>query len=121
MLATGAVSGLSLCLRGAPQWGEQTAYIRHTWKVGSIVAAFFVLFNLLFQLIPAAAILVARDEKQKTIVKVGIGCLLAVMLVQTLAYSVLWNYQFFARNFAVGVRYLCTQQYGAHAAVVFLP
>ena len=90
---------------GAPQWGEQTAYIRHTWKVGSIIAAFFVLFNLLFQLIPAAAILVAREEKQKKFVKVGIGCLLAVMLVQTLAYSVLWNYQFFARNFAVGVRY----------------
>lgn len=84
------------------QWGEQTAYIRHTWKVGSIIAAFFVLFNLLFQLIPAAAILVAREEKQKKFVKIGIGCLLAVMLVQTLAYSVLWNYQFFARNFAVG-------------------
>lgn len=84
------------------QWGEQTAYIRHTWKVGSIIAGFFVLFNLLFQLIPSGAILICREDSQKQVVKIGIGCLLAVMVTQTLAYSVLWNYHFFARNFAVG-------------------
>eukprot|EP00040_Diaphanoeca_grandis_P019186 m.101140 g.101140 ORF g.101140 m.101140 type:complete len:269 (+) comp27305_c0_seq2:80-886(+) len=84
------------------QWGEQTSYIKHTWKVGAIMAALFVLFNLIFQLIPSGIILFMRDEKQKKFIKIAIFCLASVMVVQTLAYSVLWNYHFFARNFAVG-------------------
>lgn len=83
------------------QWGEQTAYIKHTWKSGAFLAGFFVLFNLVCQLVPSVVVLLMREEKQKKLVKISIGCLASVMFVQTMAYSVLWNYHFFARNLAV--------------------
>jgi len=47
----------------------------------------------------AALLTPTVDNKIK---KISIGCLAAVMFVQTIAYTVLWNIHFFMRNFAVG-------------------
>eukprot|EP00041_Stephanoeca_diplocostata_P006383 m.82454 g.82454 ORF g.82454 m.82454 type:complete len:270 (+) comp16337_c0_seq1:135-944(+) len=83
------------------QWGEQTEYIMQQWRTGSFFAVLFVLFNLVGQLVPCAVILTLRQKQHRHLIKLAVGCLLAVMLVQTMAYTVLWELQFFLRNFAV--------------------
>lgn len=85
------------------QWGEQTTYIMHTWSTPGFIAKFFVLFNLVCQIVPAAVLLTPamRRKDTKRPLMIAIGCLAAVLLVQTLAYTVLWNVHFFLRNFAV--------------------
>jgi len=80
------------------QWEDQTAYIKGAWGCGSFLAILFVLFNLVGQLIPAALILIRAKDVH---IRIGVFLLASVLVVQTLAYSVLWNAQFFMRNTAV--------------------
>lgn len=88
------------CVGFAWQWGDQTAYIKSAWGCGDFLAFAFVVFNLVFQLVPCAAILLKNEDKM--IVRAGVFALGTVMVTQTIAYTVLWNASFFARNLAVG-------------------
>mmetsp|Transcript_30674 Transcript_30674/g.80307 ORF Transcript_30674/g.80307 Transcript_30674/m.80307 type:complete len:270 (+) Transcript_30674:36-845(+) len=94
LLSTFAEDGIRMFF----QWGEQTTYIMHTWGTISLLAKLFVLFNLVCQLVPVGVLL---SPLNKTFKKAAIGSLAAVMVVQTIAYTVLWNASFFLRNFAV--------------------
>jgi len=81
------------------QWGDQTAYIKSAWSCGNFLAYMFVIFNLVFQLVPCIAIVFKRDNTKIT--QAGVFMLLSVMVVQTMAYTVLWSWDFFLRNIAV--------------------
>jgi hypothetical protein len=70
---------------------KKTNYISRTWNCGNFLGATFVTCNLLLQLIPVGMILARK------LPRVAIFALVGVVLMQSLAYSVLWNLPFFLR------------------------
>lgn len=77
------------------QWGEQRDYFSQTWNCSSVFGLLFVLFNLFGQLAGVAMVL-ARQK-----VEIAVGILGAVIVVQTVAYSILWDIKFLMRNMAL--------------------
>ena len=77
------------------QWSEQREYMDISWGCGWSLATLFVLTNLIAQL-GAVAMVLAR-------VKVDLACgsLFLVVVLQTIAYSILWDLQFLFRNLAL--------------------
>ena len=77
------------------QWSEQREYMDLSWGCGWLLATLFVVVNLVGQLGAVAMVL--------TRVKVAIACgiLFAVVILQTVAYSILWDIQFLFRNLAL--------------------
>ena len=77
------------------QWSEQREYMDLSWGCGWLLATLFVVVNLVGQLGAVAMVL--------TRVKVAIACgiLFAVVILQTVAYSILWDFQFLFRNLAL--------------------
>ncbi|XP_065185631.1 surfeit locus protein 4 homolog [Sycon ciliatum] len=77
------------------QWTEQADYIESTWNCGSILSNLFVILNLFGQLVGGALVMIRMK------VEIGVGTLFGVVILQTLAYSILWNLHFFLRNLAL--------------------
>lgn len=77
------------------QWSEQRDYIDTSWNCGSTIASSFVLLNLLVQLVASFMILCQKHTK--------ISCysLFAIIFLQSLAYSILWDAKFLARSLAL--------------------
>ena len=77
------------------QWGEQRDYISSTWKCGWFLGCVFVIINLFGQ-IGASIMVLARK-------KVDLACylLFGIILLQTIAYSILWDLKFLARSLSL--------------------
>ncbi|XP_076029483.1 surfeit locus protein 4 isoform X1 [Oratosquilla oratoria] len=77
------------------QWHEQREYMDISWGCGYFLATVFVLINLVGQL--GAVFMVLFRKK----VEVACGILLFIVVLQTIAYQILWDVQFLFRNLAL--------------------
>ncbi|XP_028411044.1 surfeit locus protein 4-like [Dendronephthya gigantea] len=77
------------------QWGEQRDYFSQTWNCSVVFGVLFVLFNLFGQL-GGVAMVLARQK-----VEIAVAILGTVVVVQTVAYSILWDVKFLMRNMAL--------------------
>jgi len=77
------------------QWKEQSNYINHHWGCGTVLATFFVVYNLFGQIIPSCLILFRKY------VKVCVGILFGVVVTQTVGYGILFDVRFLLRNIAL--------------------
>lgn len=77
------------------QWSEQREYMDISWGCGWFLATMFVVVNLVGQL-GAVAMVLTRYK-----VDIACGILFFVVILQTVAYSILWDLQFLFRNLAL--------------------
>merc|ERR1719460_1274469 len=77
------------------QWNEQREYMDISWGCGWFLATMFVVINLVGQL-GAVAMVLTRFK-----VDIACGILFFVVVLQTIAYSILWDLQFLFRNLAL--------------------
>merc|ERR1712211_120364 len=77
------------------QWSEQREYMDISWGCGWFLATLFVVTNLIGQL-GAVAMVLTRFK-----VDIACGILFFIVLLQTVAYSILWDLQFLFRNLAL--------------------
>lgn len=77
------------------QWGEQRDYIASTWSCGNFLAALFVFVNMVGQLGSCAGVLLRKH------VQITCYILFFIIGLQTVAYSILWDIKFLARNLAL--------------------
>ena len=82
-------------IRMYTQWHEQREYLAMSWNCPMFMATAFILFNLIGQLGSVAMVLLR--------LKIDIACfnLFLTVILQTIAYSILWDMQFLFRNFAL--------------------
>jgi len=77
------------------QWSEQREYMDMSWGCGKFLATIFVLINLIGQL--GGCVMVLSQKK----VPYACGILFFIVVLQTFAYSILWDIQFLLRNLAL--------------------
>jgi uncharacterized membrane protein YphA (DoxX/SURF4 family) len=77
------------------QWNEQRSYMNDSWNCGIFLATTFVFVNLVFQI--GGCVMVLGRFK----VTIACGTLFFIVVLQTVAYSILWNFQFLLRNLAL--------------------
>jgi len=77
------------------QWSEQRDYMDVSWGCGYFLATLFVFINLIGQL--GGCIMVLWRFR----VDIACGILFFIVVLQTLAYSILWDFQFLMRNLAL--------------------
>ncbi|GLG99501.1 Surfeit locus protein 4-like protein [Gryllus bimaculatus] len=77
------------------QWTEQQEYMDMSWGCGKFLAALFVLINLIGQL--GGCVMVLGRFR----VSIACGILFFIVVLQTIAYSILWDLQFLFRNLAL--------------------
>ncbi|KAK9753519.1 SURF4 family [Popillia japonica] len=77
------------------QWNEQREYMDMSWGCGKFLATVFVLVNLIGQL--GGCVMVIIRYK----VSIACGVLFFIVVLQTFAYSILWDIQFLFRNLAL--------------------
>ncbi|CAG7835089.1 unnamed protein product [Allacma fusca] len=77
------------------QWSEQRDYMDASWGCGYFLATLFVLINLVGQL--GGCVMVLWRFK----VDIACAVLFFIVVLQTLAYSILWDFQFLMRNLAL--------------------
>ncbi|XP_046403347.1 surfeit locus protein 4 homolog [Ischnura elegans] len=77
------------------QWSEQRDYMDVSWQCGKFLAALFVFINLVGQL-GGCVMVLGRLQ-----VPVACGILFFIVVLQTIAYSILWDLQFLLRNLAL--------------------
>lgn len=77
------------------QWSEQRDYMDASWGCGYFLATMFVLVNLIGQL--GGCVMVLWRFK----VDIACAVLFSIVVLQTLAYSILWDFQFLMRNLAL--------------------
>uniref|UniRef100_H2YQ41 Surfeit locus protein 4 n=1 Tax=Ciona savignyi TaxID=51511 RepID=H2YQ41_CIOSA len=77
------------------QWGEQRDYISSTWSCGQFLASIFVFINMVGQVGACVGVLMRKQ------VPVMCGLLFFIIGLQTIAYSILWDIKFLARNMAL--------------------
>lgn len=77
------------------QWSEQREYMDASWGCGKFLATIFVLVNLVGQL--GGCIMVIGRLR----VSIACGVLFFIVILQTIAYSILWDMQFLFRNLAL--------------------
>merc|ERR1712055_231380 len=77
------------------QWSEQREYMDISWGCGWFLATLFVVTNLIGQL-GAVAMVLTRFKAD-----IACGILFFVVILQTIAYSILWDLQFLFRNLAL--------------------
>lgn len=91
MVATFLEDGLRMWM----QWSDQAEYLEGQLPGGWFVVFVFILLNFSFQLVGGTmAILKKRTE-------IAVGMLFAVIVMQVLAYKILWGGSFFLRNLAL--------------------
>lgn len=78
------------------QWGEQRDFMNETWRCGQFLASFFVLLNLVGQLGGCSLILLRKFIEWACI------DLFFIIVLQSVAYSPLWDLKFFLKNLALG-------------------
>lgn len=78
------------------QWNEQREYINSSWHCGAFFGTLFVLLNMMGQLAGCILVLTRR------FVPYACGGLFLLIVMQTLAYSILWDIHFLMRNLALG-------------------
>uniref|UniRef100_A0A0A9ZFJ1 Surfeit locus protein 4 n=1 Tax=Lygus hesperus TaxID=30085 RepID=A0A0A9ZFJ1_LYGHE len=77
------------------QWNEQSEYMDMSWGCGKFLATLFVLINLIGQLGGCVMVLIQKK------VTYACGVLFFIVVLQTFAYSILWDMQFLLRNLAL--------------------
>ncbi|OQR71690.1 surfeit locus protein 4isoform 1-like [Tropilaelaps mercedesae] len=77
------------------QWGDQRDYMNHTWNCGWLLASLFVLINLVGQLTGSLMIL-ARFQVKPACILLGF-----IVVLQTFAYSILWDMAFLLRSLSL--------------------
>ncbi|XP_043518796.1 surfeit locus protein 4 homolog [Frieseomelitta varia] len=77
------------------QWSEQKEFMNNTWHCGAFLATIFVLVNLVGQL--SGCVMVIGRWK----VSIACGILFFIVVLQTLAYNILWDVTFLFRNLAL--------------------
>lgn len=77
------------------QWSEQRDYMDMSWSCGKFLATMFVIVNLVGQL--GGCVMVLGRLK----VDIACGVLFFIVVLQTFAYSILWDMQFLLRNLAL--------------------
>lgn len=77
------------------QWNEQREYMDMSWGCGKFLATLFVLINLFGQ-IGGCIMVIARFR-----VTIACSILFFIVVLQTIAYSILWDLQFLLRNLAL--------------------
>ncbi|CAO1439579.1 unnamed protein product [Diamesa serratosioi] len=82
-------------LRMWVQWNEQREYMNLSWNCGTFLATFFVFINLVGQ-VGGVIMVLARLR-----VQIACGILFFIVVLQTVAYSILWDIQFLLRNLAL--------------------
>jgi len=88
--------------RMVTQWDTQVYHINTEWKAEPWVGTAFVVFNLIAQVIPCTFIFFNGICKLPNwFIQMCLLILIFVVLIQSVAYHVLWNMEFFFRNLAV--------------------
>lgn len=77
------------------QWGPQRDYMHASWGCGYFLGSLFVLINLVGQL--GGCVLVLLQKR----VSLAVGTLFFIVILQTIAYSILLDFQFLMRNLAL--------------------
>ncbi|KAI5700141.1 hypothetical protein M8J75_014804 [Diaphorina citri] len=77
------------------QWNEQREYMDLSWHCGYFLGSLFVIINLIGQL--GGCILVLLQKR----VPLAVGALFFIVLLQTIAYKILLDFQFLMRNLAL--------------------
>lgn len=77
------------------QWDEQERYMEDVWSCGAILGHLFVIVNLLGQLIPSGFIVARKFAEYNLYVLFGI------VVIQTFAYSIIYEIRFLMRNLAL--------------------
>ncbi|CAG9575433.1 unnamed protein product [Danaus chrysippus] len=77
------------------QWSEQRDYMDMSWGCGKFLATVFVIVNLVGQL--GGCVMVLGRLKAD----IACGILFFIVVLQTFAYSILWDMQFLFRNLAL--------------------
>ncbi|XP_064416745.1 surfeit locus protein 4 [Latimeria chalumnae] len=78
------------------QWNEQRDYINMSWGCGTFLALVFVVLNMLGQLVGCILVL------SRKFVPYACFGLFGIVIMQTVAYSILWDLKFLMRNLALG-------------------
>merc|ERR1711980_984 len=77
------------------QWGEQRDYIDSSWNCGSFLATTFVILNLFVQLGAAFMVLSRKNVRE------ACAALFFIIFLQTIAYQIMFDMKFLARNLAL--------------------
>lgn len=97
------------------QWSDQRDYIAYHWNLPVFIGTLFVLFNLFAQLGGSTMVLLRKS------VRTACAILLSVVLIQTLAYNVLWSPNFFCRNLSLigGIALLFSETFESGRRLMF--
>jgi len=77
------------------QWSSQIEYMDVSWNCGYFIALILVLINFFGQIGGVAMVLLRKK------VEIACGILFGIVVIQTIAYQILWDMQFLFRNFAL--------------------
>ena len=82
-------------LRMWVQWSEQSEYLALSWNCPNFIATLFIMYNLIGQIGSVGMVLLRWN--------IDIACanLFLTVVLQTIAYSIIWDVQFLFRNCAL--------------------
>lgn len=80
------------------QWESQRDFMDTLWGCGYILATLFVIVNLVGQIGGSLLILIRREPKH---VYIGCAILFGIVLLQTIAYNILFQLKFMMKNMAL--------------------
>lgn len=96
------------------QWGEQRDYMNAQWSCGYLIATLFVIINMLGQLTGSGLVLT------RFYINAAVGTLFGIVCLQTVAYSILWDFKFLLRNMSLcGALLLILAESRAEARTMF--